>query len=58
MAVAMDRTRINMRREAESMDVSQAEYLIRVLDGLGPRGRREAYRQGVMLWAKEHGGAE
>ena len=58
LALAIDRTRINARREAEELGISQAEYVVRIMDGLGPRGRKEAYRQGVLLWAKEHGGAE
>jgi len=53
---AMERVRDRHKAEAKAMNISQAEYLIRILDGLGKRGRKEAYAQGAMLGAKDDAG--
>jgi len=49
----MERVRGRHKAEAKAMNISQAEYLIRILDGLGRRGRKEAYGLGCQNGAKD-----
>lgn len=45
---AVGRLREEIRKESDSLDVSLARYIVRVLDGLGKRGRTEAYGIGCV----------
>lgn len=38
--------------EAEAAGVSQAQYLLAILEGLGPEGRHSAFRDGQVIEAE------
>ena len=53
LTAAVHRIKDTMRNEAAKLDVSLARYLVRILDGLGPRGRSEAYGLGALKGGKD-----
>ena len=50
---AMNRIRPQIENEATASGVSHSEYLIRLLDGLGPLGRRRAFKAGLARYGKD-----